>query len=93
MHERRWHCLAPWWRRREVWQDRCVGDGSGEIPRKEMGQGKRGIFWNVGIGLSQPAKLELLGNATKLYQLISETKKHQAGLLAEEMHMWALSAG
>jgi hypothetical protein len=27
------------------------------------------------------------------YQLISETEKHQAGLLAEEMHMWALSAG
>ncbi|KAI4995155.1 hypothetical protein ZWY2020_035058, partial [Hordeum vulgare] len=45
------------------------------------------------VPITAPAKLELLGNATKLYQLISETKKHQAGLLAEEMHMWALSAG
>ena len=27
------------------------------------------------------------------YQLISETEKRQAGLLAEEMQMWALSVG
>ncbi|KAI4976017.1 hypothetical protein ZWY2020_049624 [Hordeum vulgare] len=39
----------------------------------------------IRVPITAHAKLELLGNATKL--------KHQAGLLAEEMHMWALSAG
>ncbi|EMS59525.1 hypothetical protein CFC21_036941 [Triticum aestivum] len=47
----------------------------------------------IRVPITMHAMLELLKNATKLYQLILETKKHQAGLLAEEMHMWALSAG
>ena len=54
-----WHCLAPWWRRRQAWQGGCVSSYSADGLVEDDGGNESALnrcwtqFWYV-AGLGHP---------------------------------------